>query len=57
MYRVDVGNIAARAVLCVMLVGGTVFADTTRPAVKGKTATITVNKSVTLGGLSIEADR
>ena len=36
-----------------MLVGGIVSADTTRPAVKGKTATITVKKSVTLGGLSI----
>ncbi|MFN0252692.1 MAG: hypothetical protein ACKV2T_37810 [Kofleriaceae bacterium] len=47
------GNIVGRGVLCVMLVGGIVSADTTRPLIKGKTVTITVNKSATLGGLSI----
>jgi hypothetical protein len=52
VYRVDVGKIAGVAI-CVMLVGGIVSADTTRPAVKGKTVAITVKKSVTLGGVSI----
>lgn len=36
-----------------MLVGGLVSADTTRPAVSGKTVTLAVNKSVTLGGVTI----
>jgi hypothetical protein len=36
-----------------MLVGGIVSADTTRPRVKGKIATIVTKKSVALGGLSI----
>lgn len=39
--------------LCVMLVGQIVSADTTRPAVKGKTVTVSVDKTATLGGISI----
>jgi hypothetical protein len=39
--------------LFVVLGGGSVIADTSRPAVKGKTVTLVAKKSVTLGGLSI----
>jgi hypothetical protein len=60
VYRVDVGKIAGGVVLFVILsilVRQTVTADTTRPAVKGKTVTVELKKPVTIGGLSISLAR
>ncbi|MGE0399891.1 MAG: hypothetical protein AB7T06_24460 [Kofleriaceae bacterium] len=51
------GNIARCVVVAAILVGGSVTADTTRPAVKGKTVTLVPKKPVALGGLSISFTR